>query len=70
MAIFYFNLTKVFFNDKLKVMKNILKPIRNKIICDAWKKYKSQGLKMVELAEIFKLDTPHIFYILKKDKEK
>ena len=51
-------------------MKTILKPIRNKIICDAWKRYKSQGLRMTELAEIMSMDTPHIFYILKEGKKK
>ncbi len=52
--------------DKQRIIRNY----RNKIICDAWKRYKAQGLRMTELAEIFKLDTPHIFYILKENKKK
>ena len=50
-------------------MRKLLIPLRNKIICDVWKKYKGQGLKMVELAEIFRMETPHVFYILKDKKE-
>jgi len=50
-------------------MKRILTPLRNKIICEVWKRYKTQGLKLIDLAEIFSMEPPHIFYILKTNYE-
>lgn len=49
--------------------KRTIKSTRNKIICEVWKKYKTQGLRLIDLAEIFSMEPPHIFYILKTNYE-
>jgi hypothetical protein len=45
-------------------------PIRKEIYKDAWKKYKARGVRLTELAKIFRVDPAHLFYILKEENEK
>jgi len=49
---------------------NYLIERRNEIYNDVWKKYKAKGLRLVDLAKIFRMPTAHLFYILKKEHEK
>ena len=50
-------------------LPNYLLEVRKEIYADAWKKYKVKGLRMVDLAKIFKVEPSHLFYILKDSKE-
>lgn len=47
----------------------MLIPYRNKIYKDAWDKYKGI-MTMKDLADIFRVDLPHLFIVLKNETAK
>ena len=51
-------------------LPNYLVETRKEIYADAWKKYKAKGIRLVDLAKIFKVEPSHLFYVLKEKKEK
>lgn len=50
-----------------RLTKN-LKVVRDEILIYTWKNYKNQ-ITMKELAEIFQIDLPRVYQILKEDRE-